>query len=475
MLMVVVMSTRREPGMLGFVCFALLMASQILRHLPTLGYVAVSWPRRAWGEVFWIALGEAVGVLGALIGVRVLSGRMHPTVYGELSLALTGAMLASQTIVGPLAGACERHYAMAREDGQVQEFLHVLRRMAVGGSLLVVAAGLPIAIALIELGQTQWLPLELVALAFAVGNGCEGVLDATQNAARRRVFVAWHRSLRQCLRPALAIAVVLLLGVNSAAALLGYSLASLAVLTSQVVLLRHTFRDLPMRALDREAMRKLGRRMLVYAAPISLWGVFTWAQVSSDRWALGVYSSTEQVGLYTVLLQIGSNPVHLLGGVLTQLAAPIIYARAGDTSDHERLSSAIRLNLTLAGLMLLSTGGLALLAMLTHSLIFGIFAGATYRPVSWLLPLAILSAGTFQVGQLATLLLMTLGKTRALVVPKIGTALLAMALNAGAAALFGVPGVLVAGLVFGIVYSVAVLVIFFRTLPRGVVLLVPTR
>src|SRR5207249_568267 len=147
------------------------------------------------------------------------------------------------------------------EDDRVQEFLQVMQRLAVGGSLVITAIGIVIAAALVLLGQAQWLPLQLAAVAFAIGNGCEGVLDSTQNAARRRLFVAWHRSIRQCLRPALAIALVLLLGVSSVAALAGYTLASAAVLASQLVGFKRTFAGLPKRELDRTFVRDLARRM----------------------------------------------------------------------------------------------------------------------------------------------------------------------------------------------------------------------
>ena len=63
----------------------------------------------------------------------------------------------------------------------------------------------------------------------------------------------------------------------------------------------------------------------------------------------------------------------------------------------------------------------------------------------------------------------TLGKSRALAVPKITTAILAIGLNAAAASVFGVIGVLVAGFLFSAVYTLAIILIFSRSMPAGLV------
>jgi hypothetical protein len=63
---------------------------------------------------------------------------------------------------------------------------------------------------------------------------------------------------------------------------------------------------------------------------------------------------------------------------------------------------------------------------------------------------------------MAALVPMALGDSRALLAPKIGTAVLALLLNAAGAYFFGIPGVLVAGLVFALCYLAWVAAVALR-------------
>ena len=48
--------------------------------------------RRLAVEGGWIVAGQAASVLGSLLLVRVLTGHLNPTQYGELALGLTVAL-----------------------------------------------------------------------------------------------------------------------------------------------------------------------------------------------------------------------------------------------------------------------------------------------------------------------------------------------------------------------------------------------
>ena len=66
-------------------------------------------------ELIWISLGQGLATLGALVGVRLLTSVLNPTIYGQLALAMTLALLVNQMLLGPLSGAALRFYAPAHE------------------------------------------------------------------------------------------------------------------------------------------------------------------------------------------------------------------------------------------------------------------------------------------------------------------------------------------------------------------------
>jgi O-antigen/teichoic acid export membrane protein len=422
--------------------------------LALLDHPGVKSTLRAWRELAWISAGQVLGALGAVVGVRLLTGVLTPTVFGELALGVTSATLAFQVLLGPLVNAYDRYYASARETGRSEEFFSAVRRLTTRVSLLILLIGVLVIAALTVLGQTHWLGLAAAAVAFGLLSGWESVLDGIQNAARQRGFVALHQVVRQWLRPILAVALLTTVATTSAVGMGAYAIASLLVLCSQFFFFRRTLGSEPSTPTFDPSRLPLESRMLSYATPFAIWGVFTWMQVSSDRWALQIWGTSADVGLYAIVIQLGSYPITLLGAMLTQVAVPIIFAYAGEGSDLRRITIAIQLCLAMAlGVfcvtILLTIGGL-----IGHRQIFALLVGPEYQSASFLLPLGFLSGGLFVAGQMLSVVPMALGRSQTLLAPKILTALLAIVLNVIGAATLGSPGVLWAGLAFAICYGI---------------------
>ncbi len=316
-----------------------------------------------------------------------------------------------------------------------------------------------IALGLLAFSQGKWLGLLLAAMAFSLFSGTDGILDGIQNAARQRKVVAWHQGLRQWLGFLVVIALVTVVGKSSAVAMSGYALATILVVGSQLVFLQ---RRIPILSPDQptiqgKVVRAWCKQMFDYSWPFVVWGLFTWAQLSSDRWALQTLVSTREVGLYAVLYQLSYYPITLLSGLMVQLVAPIFYHKAGDGSNKMRVQHVYRINnwliLVSMGLTLIGT----IIAFFLHHQIFSLLTTSQYAEISWLMPWMVLSGGIFAAGQFASLSLMSGKKTRSLIAPKVLTALLGILLSFTGAAWLGLPGVVSAGIIFSCVYLVWIL------------------
>jgi O-antigen/teichoic acid export membrane protein len=419
--------------------------------------------RAAWREAAWIAAGQAVAALGAIVGVRLLTELMAPDSYGQFALGLTIATLITQVILGPLANGFERYFAPAHETGQLRAYFGAMSGLTLRASVLILIFGAFAGAALLLIGRAEWLVLALAAVLFAMLSGWEAILDGVQNAARQRHWVALHQALRHWLRPIAAAVLLTTFAATSSASMVGFVLSSVVVLCSQSWLLKRTMRTMDLTLTD-APRPALTREMLAYATPFSVWGLFTWLQGSSDRWALQALGTAAQVGLFAIVSQLGSYPLNLVGSMITQLAAPIMFARVGAGGNAARTRSAARLCALLAVGMLTATALIAGTAALAYRQIFELLVGPEFRSFSYLLPIAILAAGLFNTGQIVSLVPLALGDSRALLAPKVGTALLAVILNAAGAYLFGIPGVLAASLLFGSSYLVWVVWVGFSTL-----------
>jgi O-antigen/teichoic acid export membrane protein len=415
--------------------------------------------QRLGREFFWIVTGQAVIVIGSLVGVRLLTGVLSPEVYGELALGMTLVALVNQIVIAPLCCApAGRFFASAREKDELTSFLTVLRKFfaqATGIVLLIAIVG---CLLLLLTGQFKWLWLGIAAFGFALLSGYNSILDTLQNAARQRLIAAWHQALASWGRFLMAVGMVLWLGATSAVALLGYGLATLLVLGSQWWFFRRMLQpagDAP--ATDDGLIQRWQKQMFTYAWPFAAWGVFTWAQAASDRWALQMFVSTRDVGLYAVLFQLGYYPISLLSGLMVQLVTPIFFQRAGDATDASRMRRIYTINWQLTIITLILTGIATLFASALHGFIFRWLVAPEYRDISWLLPGMVLAGGLFATGQFVSISLFSETETRIFIIPKIATAIIGVLLNIIGAARFGVSGVVGACVIASSVYMLWIL------------------
>ncbi len=399
-------------------------------------------------EGLWILLGQAAAVLGSLAGVRLITELLAPAAYGELALGLTVSALVNQTILGPLANGVSRFYAPAREQGDLGGYLSAVRRLAMIATGIIFLIVLLALAGLLSAGRAQWIGITAAALAFAALSGYNVILNGIQNAARQRAIVALHQGIESWLRFLVAAALLLWLGASSALAMAGYALAAVLVLGSQYLFFRNTERA-------RGGAADPGhwqRQMWNYSWPISLFGVFTWVQLASDRWALQLFATTEEVGTYAALFQLGFYPMSVASTVAMQFLAPIFYQRAGDASDSRRNADVHALSWKLTGLSLAATAAAFLLALLFHRQIFRLLVASEYAGVSQLLPWMLLAGGIFAAGQTIALNLMSQLRTQAMMAVKIVTALAGVALNFAGAYWLGTTGIVIAGVLFSVLY-----------------------
>lgn len=404
--------------------------------------------RRLSKEGAWIVLGQAAAVLGTLAGVRLLTELLDPVAYGELALGMTVASLVNQTVLGPLSNGITRFYAPAQESRDLGGYLSAVRGLVMAAIAVIAIMIALTGAGLLLAGRTQWMAIASAALVLAGLSGCNAILSGIQNAARQRAIVALHQGMDSWARFLLAAALVVWLGATSTMAMAGYALAVALVLGSQYLFFRKVMHNDGAVA-DQSRWR---RQIWAYSWPISIFGIFTWLQLASDRWALELFATVQEVGLYAALYQLGYYPMSVATGMATQFLVPIFYQRAGDASDSRRNAGVNLLSWRLTGMALGLTGAVFFAALLFHAQIFGIFVAAKYASVSHLLPWMLLAGGVFAAGQTIALNLMSQMKTHAMIAPKLITALLGVALNFAGAYWYGITGIVSAGVLFSVSY-----------------------
>jgi O-antigen/teichoic acid export membrane protein len=400
-------------------------------------------------EGSWIVAGQIAAVLGALVLVRVLTEYFEPAKYGQLALGLTVAGFVNQLVMGGVTAGIGRFYSIAAEKNDLPCYLHASRRIMGYATAVVMAVSLLLMSGMLWLGYSKWMGLAAAALLLSVINGYNSSLSGIQNAARQRTIVAFHSGLDAWLKIPLALGVMLWLGSSSTAVLLGYALSSLLLTGSQFFFLRRLIRpqeEKPLSPLN------WGRQILIYSWPFSTWGFFTWAQQASDRWALHAFASTQDVGLYAVVFQLGYVPIGVATSMATSFLGPILYQRSGIAVDLNRNTTVHRIAWLITFIGLIVTVLAFALTFSLHEWIFHLLIAAKYHAVSYLLPWMVLAGGLFAAGQMLALKLMSEMKPAAMTVAKIVTAILGVGLNIYGATHFGLQGVVAAMVAFSGIY-----------------------
>jgi O-antigen/teichoic acid export membrane protein len=299
--------------------------------------------------------------------------------------------------------------------------------------------------------RAEWIAIVIAALIYATVSGCNSILNGIQNAARQRAVVALHQGMEPWLRFLAAVGLLLSFGATSTAAMIGYAVGAMLILGSQYVFYR---KIVPKKAAWTTTERGWSNQICKFSWPFASWGVFYWAQSSSDRWALELFTTTKAVGLYAVLFQLGYYPISIATGMAVQLLAPIFYQRSGDTSNVERNANVSRLNWRLTWLALGVTIASFAVALLLHAQIFKVCVAKEYESVSYLLPWMLFAGGIYATGQIISLNLMSQMKPHLMITAKIVTALLGVMFNFAGAYWFGIGGVVLANVLFSVLYFV---------------------
>lgn len=407
--------------------------------------------RRLTLEGAWIVIGQALAVSGFLIGIRLLTELLDPETYGQLALWITLATLLNQIVFAPLSHGVTRFFAPAFENGNQSAYLAGVYRLVRTASGFLLSATLVVVLGTMIAGRLDLAAAVAATLAYAIVAGYNSTLSGVQTGARQRAIVAMHQGIEPWMRFLFAGVLIKLLGPDVPVVILGFVVGASLVLASQLNKFRAFLVD---HSPAPDPDDKWTREMVAYSWPFAVWGIFTWAQSASERWALELFVSTGDVGMSAVLFQLGYQPMSMASGMATQFLSPIFYQRAGNATSAERNAGVTKLAWRLTSMTLLLAFALSGVAFLLHQTIFSLLVAPEYARVSYLLPWVMLSGGIFAAGQTISLNLMSQLRTKQMLAAKVGTAVIGIVAAFAGAYTSGIPGIVAASLTFSVSYLI---------------------
>ncbi len=328
-------------------------------------------------EGAWVAGGQALGIVAALLGTRLLTEAVPPEVYGTVALLAGAVVLLVNLFCSPVFQAILRFFPEASE-GELHGTASRFVRPAVALLSLAVAA----------VGACAGAPsVGLLLALLLVAEAGRGFGQSFLFAARRQRRAALWQAAEAWGRPLAAIGCVALLGPTPGAVLAGFGVSTLLIF----LVCRGPVQQAP-------AVPELGAAMLRYARPLAPLAIVGWITTAGDRYILGGTVGLAEAGIYAVTYGLISRPLLIGFGVLNQTLRPVYFeavARGprGEVDRYFGLWMKGAIAIGLAGVLVAGAGG-ALLASLLLAAPFR--EGAALMPWIALGHLALLVAYVYE-------------------------------------------------------------------------------
>ena len=378
--------------------------------------------RRLFSEGAWIIAGQIATLTGSLVLIRLLTGSMDPRAYGEMALGLTVAGLINQTVTGSVSNGISRFWSIASERGDLVGYIAASRHLLLLAIVAICITSALVVGALWAVGLSTWAGLAFASLALAVSSGVNSVLNGMQTAARQRSIVALHSGLDAWLKIGLAACFMAWIGASSSVVVWSYACSATLVTLSQFYFLNSLIRGLRCKPSTTSISPAWLKEIWSYSWPFATWGVFTWAQTCSDRWALQAFVDTDAVGLYTVLYQLGFVPISLASGLLVAFLAPIMFQHAGDAGDAARMNTVYRSTSTVAIFVLGMSFAAAIAISLLHKWLFSVLASTEFQGPAYLMPWMAIAAGFQACHHILGIRISAALKTKLIILPQMASA-----------------------------------------------------
>lgn len=399
-------------------------------------------------EAVIVGFGQVMSLVITFAGIRLLTELMTPYHYGLLALFLSIFQFGQLTMFGPYSQGTLRFYSYAREKGQLQLLESITRKkfMRFAAITMLTFTGIFFLSKVVSFFSNLQIITIVILGAYTVSSGLESTFLGILNAARRRVASILHSTAGKILHFGLAALLIYFFTNDSLLALLAYTISSVTIIFFlyryyRRVIYPYEKESVPATPEQRESfIGKLNN----YYIPFSIWGIAYWLQIGSERWALEFFASTDEVGLYNVIYQVGFQPGYMGVGLLTAFLGPIFFEKAGSGEEKNKLAKVRMYNnyfvMGLSGVFLVAI----VIAYYFHEYIFGFLVARDFRSISYMLPVCLAAGAFFGTSQLLVLNLLSAFQTRKLMIIQITTSIIGIILNFTLAKFYAAEGVVFA-------------------------------
>lgn len=282
------------------------------------------------------------GIVG-LVSMPVVTRLFPPGVYGNYCLA-TATVVVLTTLFGWLPTSVIRYYPAYRKQGRLDVFHSTVLNLA-GIALVVLATlyGATLFALRSRMPARLWHLLMIGGLLFAVTctfNLLQWFLRSKRLVGRYSAFAVWQSAAGF----GLGMVLIFLLGFGIEGLLFGGILSIMLVLPLQWKEVAGVDTRARFGRIDPHA----AKAMLTYGTPLVAGNLAAWVLALSDRYILGLFHDSVDVGVYSLSYNIADRSLMLLTALFTMASGPIamhIWENRGEHDSRQFATEVARLYL----------------------------------------------------------------------------------------------------------------------------------
>ncbi|MCH2143432.1 MAG: hypothetical protein MK077_10620 [Phycisphaerales bacterium] len=405
-------------------------------------------------EAVVVTTGQGASALGTLVGNKVLTSLLDPSVYGLVALGMSVVNFIIYLIGTPIRLTATRFYGMATEANQLAGYQKLLVRIAIALSTIL----LPTAVVLLAFSSVLYSLVALVSLLLCI----DAIYIGIQTGARNRGIVACLQTLLSWSRFTCAAILLVLYGHNSVELVFtGYCISALLNVGLQIVLCQTS---IPKQKLveSKSQHQKLRSQFYTYLWPLLVTGPISWGQLFVDRWAIMAFGSMGEVGIYFALYQISFAPTLLLYSCVYYFMAPLLFEQAGKVKSAAKMRR-VYLQVEIASVITISlTIVVAWIAWLIHDWIGDLLLAKAYTSHSYLLSWLILTGGLYASANQFLMSVQSSLSLRPILIQRILGFVIATTCYMVGCHLYGLEGAVAGGVLYATLYLLLSVIIHFR-------------
>ena len=344
----------------------------------------------------WPVFGHLIGVLGQFGLYKMVAQFWGADIFGKFALVLAIVVAVNMLFFGPFTQWSIRDYQGAKENQQLHEFFHTVRKNSILASLVLIVLAIISSFLLdshLAISTTIGAGLIILGTILGIGVAINNMIFSVLNVAKFPELSASLTAI-DSISKLLAVIVIWIAGYRTLNSVV------VALLFTQILMMGIGYLYIKSRIAQANLWNtdvnvaivgKYHSDMLHYAWPFLIWGIFGYLASMGDRWVVASHVSAFELGVYSAMVLASIGLSNAITTAINKGVVPVVFRVAGSGLLVERKNQASKLVTSI-------TIGLVVLFLLLITLSFyfpeyiiALLASSeftTHKDLFWLLMLA---------------------------------------------------------------------------------------